>query len=169
MAGDQSNRYLLESLGPESDLLKKQQRQFPRVFNFKDSEIYCFYETKESNTAIQVSLLPCPGVPILTVQYGQIDGKWVMKGKPEILLGSGSASHVRSEENDLHDAQPLKKNHSSLVKFSRGDQDYYKIYSILRRFTDRAVDIIQDRFESNGAATSSSGYINSCKPTSWDT
>lgn len=59
MVEDQSNRYFLESLGLESDLLKKQQRKFPEAFGFKDSEIYCFYETLESNTAIQVSL--CSG------------------------------------------------------------------------------------------------------------
>src|ERR1700737_3509880 len=56
MVKDQPNRHLLESLGRESDLLRKQNRAFPKAFPFKDSEIYCFYETLGSPTAIEVSM-----------------------------------------------------------------------------------------------------------------
>jgi hypothetical protein len=56
MVKDQPNRHFLESLGRESDLLRKQNRAFPKAFPFKDSEIYCFYETLGSPTAIEVSM-----------------------------------------------------------------------------------------------------------------
>jgi protein SERAC1 len=56
MVKDQPNRHFLETLGRESDLLRKQNRAFPKAFPFKDSEIYCFYETLGSPTAIEVSL-----------------------------------------------------------------------------------------------------------------
>jgi hypothetical protein len=57
MVGDQPNRYLLESLGPESDVLQQQRATFPEVFDFRDSEIISFFETKLSPTALQVSLI----------------------------------------------------------------------------------------------------------------
>jgi hypothetical protein len=57
MVGDQPNRYLLESLGPESDVLQEQRATFPKVFDFRDSEIVSFFETKLSPTALQVSLI----------------------------------------------------------------------------------------------------------------
>jgi protein SERAC1 len=57
MVGDQPNRYLLESLGPESDVLQEQRATFPEVFDFRDSEIISFFETKLSPTALQVSLI----------------------------------------------------------------------------------------------------------------
>ena len=55
MVKDQPNRHFLESLGRESELLRKQSRAFPKAFPFKDSEICCFYETLGSPTAIEVS------------------------------------------------------------------------------------------------------------------
>jgi len=55
MVNDHPNRHFLESLSRESDLLRKQSRAFPKAFPFKDSEIYCFYETLGSPTAIEVS------------------------------------------------------------------------------------------------------------------
>jgi hypothetical protein len=55
MVKNQSNRYFLESLGKESDLLRKQSRAFAKAFPFRDSELYCFYETLMSPTAIEVS------------------------------------------------------------------------------------------------------------------
>jgi protein SERAC1 len=57
VVGDQPNRYFLESLGPESDLLQEQRATFPKVFDFRDSEIISFFETKLSPTALEVSLI----------------------------------------------------------------------------------------------------------------
>jgi len=55
MVNDQPNRHLLESFGRESDLLRKQNRAFPKAFPFKDSKVCCFYETLESPTAVEVN------------------------------------------------------------------------------------------------------------------
>lgn len=55
IVGDQSNRYFLESLGKESEILQEQRVKFPKAFDFKDSEIISFFETQESPTAVRVS------------------------------------------------------------------------------------------------------------------
>ena len=48
-------RYLLESVGPYSDLLLQQDGHFGSTFHFKDSPIVSFIETKSSPTAVKVS------------------------------------------------------------------------------------------------------------------
>ena len=58
---NQENRYLLESIGTYSDLLLQQDGQFGPVFDFKDSPIISFFETKSSPTAIKVSQLDLKG------------------------------------------------------------------------------------------------------------
>jgi hypothetical protein len=55
MVEDQPNRYFLESLGKESEILQEQRVRFPNAFDFKDSEIISFFETKMSPTAEMVS------------------------------------------------------------------------------------------------------------------
>ena len=55
MVQGQPNQALLHTLGTESQVLRDQCRQFPEAFNFEDSEILCFYETKMSPTAEMVS------------------------------------------------------------------------------------------------------------------
>jgi protein SERAC1 len=55
MVGDQPNRYFLESLGKESDILQDQRIKFPKAFDFTDSEIISFFETQKSPTAKRVS------------------------------------------------------------------------------------------------------------------
>jgi protein SERAC1 len=42
MVGEQPNRYFLESLGKESEILREQIVKFPKAFGFKDSEIISF-------------------------------------------------------------------------------------------------------------------------------
>jgi len=62
MVGDQPNRYFLESLGKESEILPEQRTKFPKAFDFKDSKIISFFETQMSPTAVKVSmeLVPSP-------------------------------------------------------------------------------------------------------------
>ncbi len=57
MVGDQPNRSFLESLDKGSEILEEQRVKFPAAFNFRDSEIISFFETKESPTAKLVSWL----------------------------------------------------------------------------------------------------------------
>lgn len=54
MVGNQPNRFLLETLRVESEVLQKQTNLFLNEFQFPDSEILCCYETKRSPTAQQV-------------------------------------------------------------------------------------------------------------------
>lgn len=55
MVANQHNaQTLLPYLAENSLWLKEQNRRFPQAFSFKDSNVICFYETKESPTAVQV-------------------------------------------------------------------------------------------------------------------
>lgn len=55
MAGDGPNRFLLESISRNSQVLSIQQRDFCSALEGqKQSEVFCFYETLESPTAVQV-------------------------------------------------------------------------------------------------------------------
>jgi hypothetical protein len=55
MAEDQPNRYLVETLGKVSEVLRAQWEKFPKIFDFRDSVIISFYETEMSQTAEKVS------------------------------------------------------------------------------------------------------------------
>ena len=57
MVGDQPNRYILESIGPCSDLLLEQDVRFGLDFHYRDSPVFSFYETKISPTAVKVCYL----------------------------------------------------------------------------------------------------------------
>lgn len=54
MVGNQPNRYLLESLGKDSDILTSLQRAFESAFQSRDSQVFSFFETQRSPTAIEV-------------------------------------------------------------------------------------------------------------------
>lgn len=58
IVGDGRNRFLLESIGSvNSQVLNIQQREFLEALGEEDKpEIICFYETRESPTALQVYL-----------------------------------------------------------------------------------------------------------------
>jgi protein SERAC1 len=60
MVGDKPNRFFLESLGKESEILQEQRVRFPKAFDFRDSEIISFFETQESPTAERVSWFSSP-------------------------------------------------------------------------------------------------------------
>lgn len=55
LMGDQPNRALLESLGRNSDLLKRLQRDFDRAFGTEVPKVVSYFETITSPTAIKVS------------------------------------------------------------------------------------------------------------------
>jgi hypothetical protein len=54
MVEDQPNQALLHSLGKGSQLLRNQSREFPKAFHYRDSAIFCLYETMTSPTAQKV-------------------------------------------------------------------------------------------------------------------
>lgn len=51
---NQVNQGLLHSMSNESELLRKQSRDFAKPFDFPEPKIVCFYETLTSPTAIKV-------------------------------------------------------------------------------------------------------------------
>jgi hypothetical protein len=87
----------------------------------------------------------------------KLEGKWVMKGKPAVLVHSSSATHGRPWESEAHHIQPISKIHSDLVKYSVYDGAYTRVLHVLQQFTKLAVTVIRDRFKSiEGTAFSSS-------------
>jgi protein SERAC1 len=58
MVGDGPNRFLVESIGRDnSQILSVQQREFNTALGAEgDSEVFCFYETRMSPTAQQVTV-----------------------------------------------------------------------------------------------------------------
>jgi hypothetical protein len=54
IAENQVNQGLLHSISNESELLRKQSRDFAKAFDSSESQIVCFYETLTSPTAIKV-------------------------------------------------------------------------------------------------------------------
>ncbi|KAI9760710.1 MAG: hypothetical protein M1840_002218 [Geoglossum simile] len=75
-----------------------------------------------------------------------VGGKWSMKGKPEILVDSFSATHGRSWEDQPQYIQAINRDHSNLVKFGVHDAVYYRVRDQLREFADVAVNQIRARF-----------------------
>src|SRR4051794_31325479 len=66
MVKEQPNQQFLESLGRSSERLYKQAKEFEEAFDFRDSKIISFYETKLSKTAQRV----CGFVPVkIIVSY----------------------------------------------------------------------------------------------------
>jgi hypothetical protein len=90
----------------------------------------------------------------------KLEGKWVMKGRPAVLVHSSSATHGRPWESEAHHIQPISKIHSDLVKYSAHDGVYVRVLHVLQRFTKSAVTVIRDRsIGKEGTAFSSSQHI----------
>lgn len=54
MVDNQPNRFLLESLNPNSQILRHQKKEFSRWLNRTKCQLFCFYETEYSPTAAKV-------------------------------------------------------------------------------------------------------------------
>jgi hypothetical protein len=127
MVGDQPNRYLVETLRPGSEVLHSLQENFHRVFCFRDSKVFSFFELQESPTAEKV---------------GDI---WKMTGPSAILVDKDSAMQGRKWEKEGR-LVGLNKDHSSLVKFQRYEEEYEWIKSYLKDVADTASIIVRKRF-----------------------
>ena len=140
MVEGQPNEDLVRSLGVKSAFLHKQSRDFPKTFDFHDSEIVCFYETLESPTATKVYRSPPHYFP---TEIFQCDGKWQMSGPPTILVSRFSAMHSRPHEAELQNARPINKAHSDMVKFTdEHDNDYQIALGVLRRLSTDAQKVV---------------------------
>lgn len=54
MVEGQPNETFLRTLSRDTQLLRNQCRDFCKTFDFQDSEVFCFYETVESRSAVKV-------------------------------------------------------------------------------------------------------------------
>lgn len=127
MVENQPNRYFLETLRPNSEVLDTLRRNFLQKFTFRDSEILSIYELQESLTAQQVG------------------DSWKMTGPPAILVDRHSAMQGRSWEQDVN-GLGLNKDHSGLAKFHRYEEEYEWISSRLQTFAAHASKVIAKRF-----------------------
>jgi hypothetical protein len=69
-----------------------------------------------------------------------------MKGDTAVLVSSSSATHGRPWETGTQYSQAVNRNHSDLVKYSRGDQDYIIVLEYLRESSRSAERVIRFRF-----------------------
>jgi ankyrin repeat protein len=65
-----------------------------------------------------------------------------MEGPLCILVDSSSARHTRPWENEAHNCIGMKRDHSTLVKFSPNDSDYDEVLAKLNRMASTAVNAI---------------------------
>jgi ankyrin repeat protein len=65
-----------------------------------------------------------------------------MGGPLCVLVDSSSARHTRPWENEAHNCIGMKRDHSTLVKFSPNDSDYDEVLAKLNRMTITAVSTI---------------------------
>ena len=64
-----------------------------------------------------------------------------MDGSPDVLVGSPSATHGRSWENEPHNLQAVNRNHSEMVKFRKHDVIYDRVLVVLTRFLEASLRI----------------------------
>lgn len=151
MIETQPNKDLLVSLDVESQFLKQQAESFPDLFNFRDSIIFSFYETRVSPKATVVSPFNFTFLSSLTKYLCQVNGKLSMNGDRVVLVAKDSAIHSRPWEMDSRFVIAIDRSHSDLVKFERYSGDYEHVLACLRLLLENATDIVSRRF--NGTST----------------
>ncbi|KAL0256742.1 hypothetical protein SLS55_009139 [Diplodia seriata] len=122
MVGDGPNRALVESLGPNSHVLRTQSQAFLEILDSAVAfHVVNFYETKMSRTAVQ----------------DETTQKWAMSGPLEILVEPHSATHGRVHDAEKHHVHPVDRSHGDLVKFSgRKDGTYRVVIHHLKRMQE---------------------------------
>ena len=144
MVRDQPNEYLLHTLGPETDFLRRQSMDFRRMFDRQRPEIIYFYECQKSPTARFVSKLSLSTVRVLLSMVSLLtdiskDGtKYVMDGPSSLLVDKSSATDGYWYEGTPN-IYPLDKDHSHLVKFKEHDEVYPAVLNVLMRLVSAAL------------------------------
>ncbi|EFX02408.1 nacht and ankyrin domain containing protein [Grosmannia clavigera kw1407] len=121
MVDNRPNRFLLESIGPNSQVLGQQYGDFQKALGKGMFEVVCFYEMVESPTAVQ----------------GE-NGVWKMEGPPAILVAPESATHCRHWEEGEQYKCPINRTHSEMVKFGPQDAEYEKVLQRVKRIVQKA-------------------------------
>jgi len=144
MAGDQPNRFLLESIGLNSQILNIQRQEFPQALGEEgESKVFCFYEMLESPTTQQVTINALHATSLnirrlITKQDKQ--GRWTMTGPPALLVTKASATHCRPWENRPEHIYPISRSHSEMVKFGKHNDEYEKVVQRLIGLARRAIE-----------------------------
>lgn len=134
MVRGQSNLPFLATLDKNNGLLHELVEKFRAVFDFRDSYVISFFETRESPTA-------------------RLDeGNWSMTGDPAILVDRYSAKSGRPWEDNPFCLHPINCSHSALVKFSEHDEDCEVVLGKLKRFAELAPAFIRARWNDDVAA-----------------
>ncbi|KAL7910421.1 ankyrin repeat-containing domain protein [Trichoderma velutinum] len=134
MSGDGPNRFLLESMGfNSSQILSIQQREFSEALGGQgESEIFSFYETRLSPTALQDE-----------------SGRWTMSGEPAVLVSKASATHCRPWENGPEHICAINRTHSELVKFTQDDPEYDRVLGRIKSLAQRAITARKSTLQPN--------------------
>ncbi|KAK1246563.1 hypothetical protein MKX08_000365 [Trichoderma sp. CBMAI-0020] len=92
------------------------------------SEVFCFYETLKSPTAVQNE-----------------SGRWEITGPAAILVTKSSATNCRPWENGPEHICAIAGTHSEIVKFGRYDTEYKNVRERMRSLSRRALTVGDDR------------------------
>ncbi|KFA68739.1 hypothetical protein S40285_09143, partial [Stachybotrys chlorohalonatus IBT 40285] len=124
MVTDSPNRGLFESLSHvNSQILSILRRDFHHALGEKnDSEVICFYETKESPTAQK-----------------DAEGIWRINGPKAVLVTNLSATHGRYWEDGQEHICAIDRIHSEMIKFGPQDHEYEKVLQRLLGVAQRAL------------------------------
>ncbi|KAK2589788.1 hypothetical protein QQS21_012532 [Conoideocrella luteorostrata] len=121
VGGDRPNMSLIQSLrGENSQVLRTLKVKFSRLVAEAQLDIYCFYETLLSPTAVEVG------------------GKYRMEGPLQCLVSVSSATSCLPQNASDRNKIAMRKTHSDLVKFARHDPAYDDVSDILKNILSNA-------------------------------
>ncbi|KAG7116091.1 hypothetical protein HYQ44_007244 [Verticillium longisporum] len=111
MVGGQANEVLVQDLSRENGtaFMRQRNKQFEGIVFTRKVKVLWAYETEESPTMIQ-----------------RPDGTWAKDGDPTVLVNPDSAT-CYFNRHDKTATIPINKDHSNMVKFSRGDANLSSI------------------------------------------
>lgn len=148
MAGDGPNQFLLQSIGCNSQVLSTQQRDFSSALGEQGkSEVFCFYETLKSPTAVQVSFTSKKhdlSIIQLIIVYRTSLDVWEITGPAAIPVTKSSATNCRPWENGPEHICAIARTHSEIVKFGRYDTEYKNVRERMRSLPRRALTVGDD-------------------------
>ncbi|KAI9763914.1 MAG: hypothetical protein M1840_009026 [Geoglossum simile] len=129
MVSGQPNEELVRNLDPSSTFLSLLHDMFYRRFVFDDSQIVCFYETKETPT----------------VEWSEKTRRWERMGPSVMMVPKASAIHAGKNEQ-AYNHLPIDADHSNIVKFSDpSDQNYIIVKKKLEKLARDSPGIIKER------------------------
>ncbi|KAK3371759.1 hypothetical protein B0T24DRAFT_579192, partial [Lasiosphaeria ovina] len=128
MVNDQPNRALLESLSAiNSQILRLQGRSFAKFLDQTALNLFCFYETKLSPTAVR-----------------DCAGRWKMNGPPGCLVTYSSATSCLPPGIRSNHSVELPRTHSELVKFASHDHEYEMVSDVLCRMNTAKDQVLSE-------------------------